>query len=76
MRGVVLQGRTTFDVSGEDGPLKREALRIWNEYQLHGQGITYELQGYVTIDQLLPARKVDEHLLADRFYKQALKDKR
>jgi hypothetical protein len=72
----VIQHRTTFDVSGENGELKREALRIWNEYQLHGQGITYELQGYLTVDRLLPARKVDEHMLADRFYKQAVKDKR
>lgn len=73
---MVLQRRTTFDVSGDNGALKREALRIWNEYQLHGQGITYELQGYLTVDHTLPARKVDEHMLADRFYKQAVKDKR
>lgn len=40
------------------------------------QGISYELQGYLTSDGVIPAWKLDEHLLIDRFYRQALKDKR
>jgi hypothetical protein len=54
----------------ETQALTLEAIRIWNEYSLHAQGITYEMQGYVTADNVIPAWKIDEHLLASKFYEQ------
>lgn len=77
MRGVIIQNRTTVTLPGD--PVKRatteEALRIWDEYGLFSQGITYDQLGYRNYAGELSARKIDEHRLCDRFVSQAQKDK-
>lgn len=71
----MLQGRTHFDIDGDDAPLKAEVIRMWSEYIMHTDGgITYVHQGYITDDGVIPAWKIDEHLLIDRLYKQAVQD--
>lgn len=46
-------------------------MRIYTEFILWTHGITYEQQGYRTVDGDLPARKIDEHLLVHRLYHEA-----
>jgi hypothetical protein len=76
IRAVILQGRTKFDMSGDDADLKAETLRMWNEYQMHThQGITYAMQGYLMADGQLPAWKIDEHKLIHQIATAANQDK-
>lgn len=53
-----------------------EALRLINEYTLHNDGVTYMLQGYVTLGGEVPAFKIDEHLLVKRLYADAAQARR
>lgn len=48
---------------------KSQAIRIWNNYQLHLSGITYEQQGRLAWDgRSVSARTIKEHQLAHRAY--------
>lgn len=38
---------------------------------MHKDGVTYQQQGYLTVDGQVWACKIDEHLLVDGFYKEA-----
>lgn len=75
----MLQGRSKIDwehLDPEQYAVKREAVRVLNEYVLHLDGMSYVQQGYTTPDGQVFAWKMDEHLLCDRLYQQAVKDKR
>jgi hypothetical protein len=47
-----------------------EAIRIWDEYQMVRQGLTFADLGYLNPDGHVPAWKLDEHKLADTYYRQ------
>jgi len=62
---------------GEDESLTEEAVRIWNEFALHQDGVTYAAQGYHLGDGVtLIARKIDEHRLVSGLYAEALAERR
>lgn len=74
----MLQRRSYSLSPGDDAyELKAEALRIWNEYQMHTQGgITYPMMGYISADGTIPAIKVHEHQLAHNYYERAAHDQK
>lgn len=56
----------------DDRHLWRRALRMWNSYQLHQQGITYRDQGRLAWDgQSIAATAINEFLICSKLHTKA-----
>lgn len=65
-----------LDKTPDEIELTQAALRIIDEFYLHQSGITYQAQGYFTDDHItIPAWKLDEHRLAQKYIDEATRDK-